>query len=304
MRAATSPPRFRLVRAASYELITEAALTDQIVAQTLAGRAREALEEAYPAYLGRLAQLTGTAADEDSCPLGAKALATALVTAVRPFSSDPLTRDQIEAALLKHAVIPIREIIAAADRKMAEQGILSNLPRIVVFPGLRKAVEGAVTRSARGIGRGTRAAPAGAGGTAGRVGTACTRARALSVRRQRPQPRRRTATVRLPGRSRNRSATDDAGTTCGGDQQARDAFAGTVAVAARKVVRDAKASMILGAHPMVGTQDPRSAFRQAELLPGTDSLERDAIAFAHQVGHPPFSTAARARSSSTSCARR
>ncbi len=44
---------------------------------------------------------------------------------------------------------------------------------------------------------------------------------------------------------------------------------------------------------MVGSRDPRAAFRQAGLLPGVDSLERDAIAFAHRVGHAPFSTEAR-----------
>ena len=245
-------------------MITEAALTDQIVAQTLAGRAREALEEAYPAYLGRLAQLTGTAADEDHCPLGAKALATALVTAVRPFSSDPLTRDHIEAALLKHAVIPIREIIAAADRKMAEQGILSNLPRIVVFPGLRKAVEGAVTRSARASAA-VRVAPAIAGGSrhaaplpaappaaaapaAPAIGAFGRSLRRLARRSESPAPAEASAPAGKP--------------------QGQEGFGGTIAVAARKIVRDAKASMILGAHPMVGSQDPRSSFRKADMLPG------------------------------------
>ena len=281
--APTSPSR----RAGGYELISEAALTDQIVAQTLAGRAREALEEAYPAYLSRLAQLTGTPADEDNCPLGAKALATALVTAVRPFSSDSLTRDQIEAALLKHAVIPIREIIAAADRKMAEQGVLANLPRIVVFPGLRKAVEGAVTRSARASAAVRIEPPAESAPTA------------PSARAPAPAPEpgngRHADASSAPaaGESNRRHAASSPAQEPAVAPDARDAFAGTVAAAARKVVRDAKASMILGAHPIVGTRDPRSAFRKSDSLPGTDSLERDAIAFAHQVGHPPFSTAAR-----------
>jgi hypothetical protein len=314
VRASGSPATSPL---APFELVSDAALTDQILAQTLAGRAREALEEAYPAYLSRVAQLTGTPADEDNCPLGAKALATALVTAVRPFSSNPMTRDRIEAAMLKHAVIPIREIIAAADRKMADQGILSMLPRIVVFPGLRKAVEGAVTRSARGsaaiqVQPSARAvdavepadravvqdpqaadmSPALPASPAAEVSAAADAVGTADV----------TGTVDVTGTddvvdaAGARQASAEAGGSDldgGREEPTRAGFSGMVAVAARKVVRDAKASMVLGAHPMVGTRDPRSAFRQAEMLPGTDSLERDAIAFAHQVGHPPFSTPAR-----------
>ena len=271
---ASAGPRSRVAPApgsppagGAFELVKDTELADQIVAQTLAARAREALEEAYPAYLSRLAQLTGTQADEDNCPLGAKALATALVTAVRPYASNPLTHDRVEAALLRHAVIPIREIIAAADRKMVEQGILSRLPRIVVFPGLRKAVEGAVTRSARGSAAIQVQAPSGAASEA-----------------KPPVP------VSVPAAAPAAAAAPDDASR---QKTSREAFAGTVAGAARQVVRDVKASMVLGTHPMVGSRDPRSAFRQAELLPGIDSLERDAIAFAHQVGHPPFSTPAR-----------
>ena len=40
---------------ADYRLLTEAALSDQLVAQSLAAKVREALEAAYPAYLDRLA---------------------------------------------------------------------------------------------------------------------------------------------------------------------------------------------------------------------------------------------------------
>ncbi|MBA3477860.1 MAG: DUF1631 family protein [Lautropia sp.] len=273
------------------ELVTDASLTDQILAQKLAGRARESLEEAYPAYLSRLAQLTGTLADEESCPLGAKALATALMTAVRPFSSDPLTRERVEAALLKHAVIPIREIIAAADRKMAEGGILSSLPRIVVFPGLRRAVEGAVARSARGSAVVQVQAPQGPqppqapGNPAAQPDAVPAADAAAETPPIAPEAGKDTVdrNVQEP-RDGDREGSNEAG---------REGFGGTIADAARKVVRDAKASMVLGTHPMVGKHDPRAAFRQAEILPGTDALERDAIAFAHQVGHPPFSTPAR-----------
>jgi len=252
--------------AAAFALASDMDLADQILARTLSSRAREALEEAYPAYLSRLAQLTGAEPDEDSCPIGTTALATALVAAVRPYSAKPSTRDRLQAALLKHAVIPVREIIAAADRKMVEQGILSTLPRIVVFPGLRKAVEGAVTRSARG--------------------TASVQVAASSADEAAPAGQTPVAHANEQGSTPQPAASAS-------EQSSRDAFAGTMAGTARKIVRDVRASMVLGSHPMVGTRDPRSAFRHAELLPGIDSLERDAIAFAHQVGHQPFSAAAR-----------
>jgi hypothetical protein len=238
-----------------YELLTEAALADELVAQALAGKVREALEAAYPAYLDRLAQLTGTEADEDHSPLGARALASAVVTALRPYTSDPLTREAVEAALLRHAAMPLREIIAAADRRMAEQGILPRLPRIVLFPSLRRAVAG-TSRAVKGSGT-VRVAP--------------------------PAPAVPAATP--PARSP--AAPSDPAI------DGRKAFAGAVAETARRIVKNATAATVLGTNPMVGSRDPHSSFRQAGLLPGVDSLERDAIAFAHRVGHAPFSTEAR-----------
>lgn len=268
--------------AAAFALVSDMELADQILARTLSARAREALEEAYPAYLSRLAQLTGAEPDEDNCPIGATALATALVAAVRPYSAKPSTRDRLQAALLKHAVIPVREIIAAADRKMVEQGILSTLPRIVVFPGLRKAVEGAVTRSARGTASVQVKAPA-APPPADVPGSDAATPPAVDA----------APALETPSVPANEQGPAPQPAASASEQSSRDAFAGTMAGTARKIVRDVRASMVLGSHPMVGTRDPRSAFRHAELLPGIDSLERDAIAFAHQVGHQPFSAAAR-----------
>ena len=73
-------------------------------------------------------------------PARAELMALAAPVAVRP---------RVEAALLRHAVMPLRQSIAATDRRMVEAGILSTLPRIVVDPSPRRAVEPRVPRTAR-----------------------------------------------------------------------------------------------------------------------------------------------------------
>ncbi len=270
--------------AADYRLMSEATLTDQLVAQALAAKVREALEAAYPAYLDRLAQLTGTDADEEHSPLGARALASAVVTALRPYSSNPLTREAIEAALLRHAAMPLREIIAAADRRMAEQGILPRLPRIVLFPSLRRPVAG-TSRAARGSGTVRVAPPAAA--------IPGDPARSPGGEPRREAAREPTPAARDPGERGDAPPAPRKPAPPDTARDGRRAFAGPVAETARKVVKDATAATVLGTNPMVAGRDGRSTFRQAGLLPGVDSLERDAIAFAHRVGQPPFSTEAR-----------
>ncbi|MGE0801682.1 MAG: DUF1631 family protein [Lautropia sp.] len=290
LQAVPATPRGR-----GFELVSDAELADQIVAQTLAARAREALEEAYPAYLGRLAQLTGAVPDEDTCPLGTKALAFALVAALRPYTSDPLTAERVEAALHRHAVQPMREIIAAADRRMVEAGILSTMPRIVLFPGLRKAVESAVARGARGGATVVVAAPAA-------VGTSVTPAQpavAPEPAQSEARPESQSAAQAEPqaaAQPEPQSAAQPAPQPAAQPEAAAAPTAGPapeVAAAARATVRNVEASKTLGEHPIVGSSNPRSAFRKAVLLPSVEKLEHDAIAFAHRVGQAPFSAAAR-----------
>ncbi|HVL54888.1 MAG TPA: DUF1631 family protein [Burkholderiaceae bacterium] len=63
--------------------------------------------------------------------------------------------------------------------------------------------------------------------------------------------------------------------------------------AARALVDGAQAAELLGEHPLAHAANAPATYRDAERLPRPETLEQDAVAFAHHVGAVPYSREAR-----------
>ena len=257
---------------ASLELLGDDELAEQILAQDLAATVRDSLESAYPTYLARLSQMLGQEIDEENAALTARGFSIAMVASLRPFGTDPLLQEPLNESLRLLAAPLLTELVEAVDQQMVEAGLLADGPRIVIVRSPDRAVE---PEPAAPVADSRPALP--------------------------PQPRAVEPVdlldddieppVLLPDpESLHEPATEPRALPV--DPAATSP---AVAQAVNALLGGARGASVLGVHPITGKRHPRAAFRQAELLPTVESIERDAVAFAHQTGTVPYSHEARGR---------
>lgn len=255
----------RASRAPALELLGDDELAEQILAQDLAASVRDTLESAYPTYLARLSLMLGQDADEENTALTARGFAVAMVAALRPFGTDPLLQDSLNESLRLLAAPMLAGLIEAVDARMIEAGLLVDGPRIVIERSAERPVEAADPPAA---------APQPVHASA----------RAFEAPADEAEPPVLVPEPRPDGRKGEAREPADPTLSSPAVAQAVNALLGGV-----------RGASVLGVHPITGKRHPRAAFRQAELLPAVESIERDAVAFAHQTGTVPYSHDARAR---------
>lgn len=265
------------------ELLGEDELAEQILAQDLAASARHALESAYPSYLARLGEMFGQAVDEEGSALTARGFASAMVAALRPFGSDPILQEPLKDSLRLIATPGLAELIAAVDARMVEAGLLAEAPRIILTADTgRTEAEPPTTPDPPAVSAPVLPASA----PAPRV-EAAPRDEALEDDFEdelEPPVLSTPADDAVLPRLPEPVATPEPAMASPAVAQAVNALLG-----------GARGATVLGIHPITGKRHPRAAFRQAELLPTVETIERDAIAFAHQTGTVPYSHDARSR---------
>ena len=252
---------------ANLELLGDDELAEQILAQDLAASVRDSLESAYPTYLARLAQMLGQDIDEQNAALTARGFAVAIVASLRPFGTDPLLQDPLNESLRLLAAPSLAGLIEAVDARLVEAGLLVDGPRIVVVRSPDRPVEP------------PEPAPRPTRKSARKSARKDPRAHEPAVPAE-PEP----PVLQPEPVDPQLLAPADPAATSPAVAQAVNALLGGV-----------RGATVLGVHPITGKRHPRAAFRQAELLPTVESIERDAVAFAHQTGTVPYSHDARAR---------
>ena len=264
----------------AYDVPTDEERGEQTLAQSLAASARHQLASAYPTYLARLGLMLAQPVDDDSSALTAKGLALAVVAALRPLAADPLLHDTLSDSLRLIAATAVSKMIEAVDARMIEAGLLADAPPIVIGRS--------PTPAAGPNEQDTTATPA-----ASTQEPAAPAANAPTYDSPLAEPRAErdgefgvdaegTRAVPLPIERPQSAATPIASGPM-------------IAQTVHAMIGGARSARVLGVHPITGKRHRRSAFRQAELLPTVETIEHDAIAFAHQVGSTPFSAVARSR---------
>lgn len=124
----------------------ETQLLEQILARELASTIRAAFGGSYLNYLRRLEALTETPLRDDQHPLGARALAMALVLSLRPFSYVQPTSLHLRPMLLSMAVQPLGRLLADCDAELREADVLPALSPAALQlpphrPGFRKTLK-------------------------------------------------------------------------------------------------------------------------------------------------------------------
>lgn len=296
------------VGAGGFGTLSEAELSEQVIAQDLAAAARDSIEEDYPykAYLDRLGALLGEPVDDDDgSALSAKGLAMAIAATLRPFTWDPLVRDPLTAAVLRHAARPLRRIVASIDEQLIESGLVGTRGAsdgVVAKKRSAGLASGAEVASTAGVAPrastpvrravSSTASVAVAGGVeAGnggkpasqRASTQASEARAPADQATQPRPRGTTDVALAPAA---RSAPEGAPAPAA-------VGAEVVSRTVDDLIQGARSAAVLGRHPIAGKARAVGGIRQARLLPSIESIEKDAIAYAHQAGVAPFSAAAR-----------
>lgn len=254
------------VAGAKLELVGDDELAEQILAQDLAATVRDTLESAYPTYLARLAQMLGQDVDEEGSALTARGFAVAMVSSLRPFGTDPLLQEPLSESLRLLGAPLLAGLIEAADAMMADAGLLVDGPRIVIERSPERPVEPPLPpahEGPRAAGPQPFEVPPQAAYDDGEPPVLV------------PEPR--------PSSPSRRRAAEPVSTSP------------AVAQAVNALLGGVRGANVLGIHPITGKRHPRAAFRQAELLPTVESIERDAVAFAHQTGTVPYSHDARVR---------
>lgn len=256
-------------RSPALELLGDDELAEQILAQDLAASVRDTLESTYPSYLARLGLMLGQEADEENSALTARGFAVAMVAALRPFGTDPLLQDSLNESLRLLAAPMLAGLIEAVDTCMIDAGLLVDAPRIVIERSPDRPGEPAEAPAPVRQSRDPQPRVVDPGAADGLEDA--------EPPVLMPEPRR-------GSRKRTSRVSEDPALRSPAVAQAVNALLGGV-----------RGASVLGVHPITGKRHPRAAFRQAELLPAVESIERDAIAFAHQTGTVPYSHDARAR---------
>ena len=341
--------------AGGFGTLSDDELSEQVLAQDLAAKAREVIEEDYPyeAYLGRLSGLVGESVDDESSALGARGIALAIVGALRPFANDPQVHDALSVALLRHATQPVRRIVSSIDEQLIESGLSALIgggtaqaagsaeaPRsgvpartgqestrrsIDAPPPVRRKIASASTRLSilaplPQVGASVASTPEPVVPAVAPAVSAPDSARPAVVAEQAPrEPRTASAAAPIPAPTpASTPASTPAPTpapTPASTPASIDAPASPIVGAAIVATGEGGASVergasvvertvaelaggahsaeILGRHPIAGKARAVGGIRQARLLPSIEAIERDAIAYAHQVGVAPFSAQAR-----------
>lgn len=124
----------------------ETQLLEQILARELASTIRATFGGSYLNYLRRLEALAETPLRDDQHPLGARALAMALILSLRPFSYVQPTSLHLRPMLLSLAVQPLARLLADCDAELREADVLPALPAAAPQlpsqrPGFRKTLK-------------------------------------------------------------------------------------------------------------------------------------------------------------------
>ncbi|MDO5058064.1 MAG: DUF1631 family protein [Lautropia sp.] len=121
-------------------------LLEQILARELANAIRTAFGGSYLNYLRRLEALAETPLRDDQHPLGARALAMALVMSLKPFSYVQPTSLHLRPMVLSMAVQPLARLLADCDAELREAEVLPELEAAALQlpaprPGFRKTLK-------------------------------------------------------------------------------------------------------------------------------------------------------------------
>lgn len=106
---------------------SDPALLEQILARELANAIRSAFGGSYVNYLRRLEALAESPMRDDQHPLGARALAMALMMALKPFTHIQPTSLHLRPLVLSMAVRPLARLLADCDASLRAAGVLGEL---------------------------------------------------------------------------------------------------------------------------------------------------------------------------------
>lgn len=103
-------------------------LLEQILARELASTVRSSFGGSYLNYLRRLESLAETPLRDDQHPLGARALALALIMALKPFTHLQPISLHLRPIVLAQAVFPLARLLADCDAALRREGVLPSQP--------------------------------------------------------------------------------------------------------------------------------------------------------------------------------
>ncbi|MCM5569345.1 DUF1631 domain-containing protein [Burkholderiaceae bacterium FT117] len=245
-------------------LLGQDALEAQILAGALAAAIREETGAQYDDYVNRVRRISaGQWAEDDANPLGARTIASALVSAVAGVAETAGTRLALRQALARHVAPPVAAAIASADAMLEAEGVSGAAERPPAeAAGLEQDDWGPEPETSPERETPPTSLPPAAPPPA--LGARAEDRQALAA----PQPPRK------PEESAAESSGEPA-----------------VGVADRVAALDRDAAA-LGTSPLPALRAPPSGAALSVLQPVVD-LERDAVALAHAAGLAPYSREAR-----------